>query len=77
MLAFSSLTEAQRAAEADPDGDGLLNLFEYVLDGHSPVVSAPGPTLTVPAGAPDYFEYALAWRMGVDVRSCKVFFRNA
>jgi hypothetical protein len=55
------------------DGDGLVNLFEYVLDGHSPVSPEPGIKLTTAAGAPEYLEYAVAWRPGVDVRSCKVF----
>lgn len=72
MQSFTSLADPQRAAGGDPDGDGVPNLLEYLLEGESPEVANGGPHLTVPAAAPEYYEYAVAWRSGVDASCCKL-----
>jgi hypothetical protein len=69
---FSVVSEAQRAPGADPDGDGIPNLLEYLLEGHSPTVPALGPGLAVAASAPEYLEYEVRWRSGVDASGCAV-----
>lgn len=69
---FTELTEAQRAPTADPDGDGVPNLLEYVLAGHSPTASASCPSLCAAATAPGCLEYAINLRTGVDASNSTV-----
>ncbi len=45
MAGFESLTEAGRAAGADPDGDGIVNLLEYALAGMDPTAPDVPPAL--------------------------------
>ncbi|MDB6076495.1 MAG: uncharacterized protein JWO82_242 [Akkermansiaceae bacterium] len=45
MDQYPGLTAAQKALDADPDGDGLSNLLEYALDGLNPTTANLLPTL--------------------------------
>lgn len=41
MTQFTTLSAAQRLANADPDNDGIPNLVEYAIDGQDTTVSNP------------------------------------
>ena len=72
MQAYSSLDAAQRAPGADPDLDGVPNLFEYLLAGHAPNARAGGPVFAQSTSGADYQDFVVDWRAGVDLRSVKV-----
>lgn len=72
MSGYPGLTTEQLQPAADPDGDGIPNIMEFLLAGQSPVAPGKAPVVMVSASAPDYYEYAVTWRTGVDLTKCEV-----
>jgi hypothetical protein len=58
MDQFPGLSTEEKAADADPDEDGLSNLVEYALDGFDPTVANTLPGLS--SGTLSFTKRALA-----------------
>ncbi len=62
---------------ADPDGDGLPNILEYVLAEHDPLVpDSPPRPVQVSTNGRDYIEYRLEKRPGVSPESLDLLFSS-
>lgn len=58
MDQFPGLSAEDKAADADPDGDGIINLLEYALDGLNPTAPSTLPALA--SGGISFTKRALA-----------------